>query len=97
MLSPLISAYYSVILCMTGEANTAEGVSMLSIRLPKDVEERLQRLAEKTGRSKSYFARQAIIEFIEDREDYLIALARLERKDPTVPIEELERRLGLED
>lgn len=32
-----------------------------------------------------------------ERDDYLIALARLEKKEPTVPIEELERRLGLED
>lgn len=69
---------------------------MLAVRLPKDIEERLEGLAEKTGRSKSYYARQAIIEFLEEREDYLVALSRLEKKEPTVPLEELERRLGLE-
>lgn len=36
-------------------------------------------------------------ELAAEREDYLIALARLQGKGPTVPIEELERRLGLED
>ena len=71
--------------------------AMLAVRLPKSLENRLERLAKRTGRTKSYFARQAIIEFLEDREDYLIAIARLEKNEPRVPLEELERRLGLED
>ena len=70
---------------------------MLAVRLPKDVEARLQRLAERTGRSKSYYARQAITEFLDEREDYLIALSRLERREPTISLEELEKSLGLED
>ena len=70
---------------------------MLALRLPKDVEEKLEELAQKTGRTKSYYARQAIVDFLDDQEDYLIALARLEAELPGIPIKEVERRLGLAD
>ncbi|MEC9343769.1 MAG: TraY domain-containing protein, partial [Pseudomonadota bacterium] len=33
---------------------------MLALRLPADIEKRLDDLAKKTGRTKSYYARQAI-------------------------------------
>ena len=34
-------------------------------------------------------------QFLEDREDYLVGMAVLERQEPTISLEELERRLGL--
>ena len=46
---------------------------MLSIRLPEALENRLTKLSEKTGRSKSYYARQAIEEHIDDLEDAILA------------------------
>lgn len=70
---------------------------MLALRLPKQVEKRLERLAAATGRTKSFYARQAILEFLEAEEDYLLALTRLERQQPGIPLEELERRLGPAD
>ncbi len=69
---------------------------MFALRLDPKLEKRLDALAKKTGRSKSYYARRAIEEFLEDQEDYLIAIARLEKKRPAIPIEEVERKLGLE-
>ena len=68
---------------------------MLGIRLEKKLEAKLQSLAKKTGRTKSYYVREAIKQYLEDREDYLQALAVLERKEPTITLDELERRLGL--
>jgi RHH-type rel operon transcriptional repressor/antitoxin RelB len=68
---------------------------MLGIKLEPELEARLERLARKTGRSKSYYAREAIRHFLEDREDYLPGIAILEREEPTITLEELERRLGL--
>jgi len=68
---------------------------MLGIRLEPELEARLEKLSKKTGRSKSYYAREAIRQFLEDREDYLLGLAVLERHEPTISLEELERRLGL--
>ena len=69
---------------------------MLGIRLDPDLERRLSNLAKKTGRSKSYYAREAIRQFLEDREDYLLGLAALEKKGPRISLEDLERELDLE-
>jgi RHH-type transcriptional regulator, rel operon repressor / antitoxin RelB len=69
---------------------------MLGIRLEPELEEKLESLAKETGRSKSYYARAAIRQFLEDREDYLKGIAALERREPTITLEELERRLGLD-
>lgn len=52
---------------------------MLSIRLPEELEARLETLARQTGRTKSYYARQAIVEKIEDLEDIYLAEQTLER------------------
>lgn len=70
---------------------------MLGVRLDKDLDMRLGNLAERTGRSKSHYVREAVRQYLEEREDYLLALAVLEREEPSIPLEELERRLGLAD
>lgn len=46
---------------------------MLSLRLPADVEAMLEDLARRTGRSKSYYAREAIVEHLEELEDLYLA------------------------
>lgn len=68
---------------------------MLAIRLPEDIEKRLADLADKTGRTKTWYARQAILEYLDDLEDYYLAESRVD--EPRVSLEEVERRLGLED
>ena len=70
---------------------------MLGIRLELELEKKLESLAKETGRSKSYYAREAIRQYLEDPEDYLKGIAVLERREPRVSLDELERRLGLED
>lgn len=42
---------------------------MLAIRLPEDIELRLNNLAKKTGRSKTFYVREAILEYLDDLED----------------------------
>jgi RHH-type transcriptional regulator, rel operon repressor / antitoxin RelB len=69
--------------------------NMLGIRLEPELEKKLNSLAKQTGRSKSYYAREAIRQYLEDREDYLKGIAVLERREPTISLDELERRLGL--
>ncbi len=49
---------------------------MLALRLPEEIERRLEELARRTGRSKSYYARQAIIEHLDDLEDVYLAEER---------------------
>jgi RHH-type rel operon transcriptional repressor/antitoxin RelB len=56
-----------------------EGVAMLSVRLPEELEQRLEALAKATGRSKTYYVREALIQKLEDMEDIYMAEAVLER------------------
>ena len=74
---------------------------MLAIRLPADIEERLARLAKRSGRTKTYYAREAILRHIEDLEDIQIAeeelIALREGRSRTYTLEEVERDLGLDD
>ena len=51
---------------------------MLALRLPPDIEKRLAALAKKTGRSKSFYAREAILEHLDDLEDGYLALKALD-------------------
>lgn len=51
---------------------------MLAVRLPDELEHRLAQLAERTGRSKSFYARQALEAHIDDLEDVYLAEAALE-------------------
>jgi RHH-type rel operon transcriptional repressor/antitoxin RelB len=67
---------------------------MLAVRLPPEIEHRLDALAKKTGRTKSYYVREAILRQIEDIEDYYLARRRLARGGPRVTLESLERRVA---
>ncbi len=49
---------------------------MLALRLPPELERRLDALAKRTGRSKSFYAREAIIEHLDDLEDAYLAEER---------------------
>ncbi len=69
---------------------------MLTIRLNNDLENRLIALSQKTGRPKSYYVRQAIQDFLEEKEDYLLAISRLEKNNPRISLAELEKKLGLD-
>ena len=51
---------------------------MLAIRLPPEIEARLEKLAKVTGRSKTYYAREAIEAHLADLEDIYLAEKRLE-------------------
>jgi len=68
---------------------------MLAIRLPEEIERRLNALANETGRTKTALAREAILEFIDDLEDYYLAEARARKNRKTIPLADVERELGL--
>lgn len=70
---------------------------MVAVRLPKELDERLDRVANETHRSKSYYIRKALELYLEDKEDYLLAVARLEEKNPRIPLDEALKQLDLED
>lgn len=74
---------------------------MLAIRLPPEIEARLEALARRTGRSKSYYARAAILDHLDDLEDLYLAERRLEDlragRSDAVALAELMQRHGLGD
>ncbi len=70
---------------------------MLAIRLPKDIENRLSALAAKTGRTKTFYAKEAILDHLDDMEDKYLALNRLENPDKRWTLEEMEHDLDMED
>ncbi|MGH9470438.1 MAG: type II toxin-antitoxin system RelB family antitoxin [Terriglobia bacterium] len=74
---------------------------MLAIRLPQSIEKRLDKLARRTGRTKSFYVREAILAHLEDLEDVYLAEGALERirrgEEQTIPLEEVMKRRGLED
>ncbi|GIU14265.1 type II toxin-antitoxin system RelB family antitoxin [Shewanella morhuae] len=73
---------------------------MLAIRLPDDIETRLAALAHQTGRTKTFYAREAILTHLEDLEDYYLAERVSERirkgEERLFSLDEVERELGLE-
>ena len=74
---------------------------MLAIRLPPAIEKRLIKLARRTGRTKSFYVREAIMRHLEDLEDIYLAERTLQRiqdgEERTIPLEEVLKRHGLED
>jgi len=74
---------------------------MLAIRLPAEIESRLDALAQATGRTKTFYAREAILEYLDDLEDLYLAEQRLidirAGKTKTVPLEDVMKRYGLEN
>lgn len=73
----------------------------MTIRLPEKMDKRLSQLAKETHRTKSYYVKQAIEEFLEEREDYLLALAAMERyergEEKAIPFEEILKKYGIEN
>ena len=74
---------------------------MLAIRLPAEVESRLDALAKATGRTKTFYAREAILEYLDDLEDVYLAEQRLvdirAGRSRLHSLDEVERDLGLAD
>ena len=73
----------------------------ISIRLPDEINERLDFLARQTGRTKAFYIREALAEMIDDLEDYYLAADILEHirrgKESTYAATEVRKDLGLVD
>jgi RHH-type transcriptional regulator, rel operon repressor / antitoxin RelB len=72
-----------------------------TVRLPEELTQRLEILVQATKRTKSYFIREALERCIEDLEDAYLAETAYEEflksREQSIPLEEVERRLGLAD
>jgi RHH-type transcriptional regulator, rel operon repressor / antitoxin RelB len=67
---------------------------MITLCLPVAIDRRLTALAKKTGRTKTFYAEQAIRRLLEDYEDDHLARRRLAFKGGRVTLDQLERKLG---
>ena len=71
------------------------------VRLPDDIQTRLDVLAKRTGRTKSFYVREAINRCLEDMEDVYMADAVLQRihngNEKVYTQDEVGKRLGLAD
>lgn len=74
---------------------------MLAIRLPAEIETRLEALVQATGRTKTFYVREAILEHLDDLEDLYLAEQRLQDhqagKTTATPLGAVMKRYGLED
>jgi len=73
---------------------------MLAIRLPENIEKRLDQLAKRTGRTKTYYAREAVLAHIDDLEDVYLAEATLEDiragRSKTISLESVMKKHGVD-
>ena len=71
---------------------------MLAVRLDAETELRLDRLAAATGRTKTFYVREAIAAHLDDLEDFYLAEERLRHFRPSdaIPLSELKAELGLD-
>lgn len=75
--------------------------TMIAVRLPDDIESRLDALAKATGRTKTFYVREAIVEHLDDLEDIYLAEQRLIElragREGRHALADVERELGLAD
>jgi RHH-type transcriptional regulator, rel operon repressor / antitoxin RelB len=64
-------------------------MTVLAVRLDKQIEHRINQLSKTTKRSKSYYMREALDRYLDDMEDTYIALYRLEHPEKTISLEEV--------
>jgi RHH-type transcriptional regulator, rel operon repressor / antitoxin RelB len=71
---------------------------MLAVRLDEATEKRLEELAARTGRTKTFNAREAILAHLDDLEDFYPAEERMKsfREGDAIPLEQLKAELGLD-
>ena len=74
---------------------------MIAVRVPKEIEDRLDRIAKLTGRTKTFYVREAILEHLDELEDVYVAEKVLENvrtgKEQTIPLDDLLKEYGVED
>lgn len=74
---------------------------MIAVRVSEEIETRLDRLAQLTGRTKTYYVREAIEEHLDDLEEAYLAEKVLKKvrsgREKLIPLEDVVKQYGLED
>ena len=70
---------------------------MVTVELEPDIEERVRHFALENQVSESFLIREAVLRWLEDREDYSAGIKALSAMQSTVSQEEMERRADVVD
>jgi RHH-type transcriptional regulator, rel operon repressor / antitoxin RelB len=69
---------------------------MVTVRLPADMEEKLNKITEATRRPKSFYIKEALERYLDEMEDFYIALDRLSQPGSKYyTTEEVKKELDL--
>lgn len=69
---------------------------MLAIRLDKEIEQELDMLAKIRGSNRSAVVREAILQYLEDNEDLVLAKQAESRTKSTKTLKQIRNELGLD-
>ena len=69
----------------------------MAVQIPAEIERHIEAFARRTGESKDDLVRDAILMYLEDREDAIIAAERLKNLGKRVSLQETGRKYGLAD
>ena len=69
----------------------------MAVHIPAEIENQIDAFASRTGESKDHLVREAILTYLEDREDAMIAAERLKNPGKRISLEEIGRKYGLAD
>ncbi len=69
----------------------------IAVRLNKELHKRLSDLATQTGRSKSFYVKRALAQYMEDMEDTYLAIDRIENSEGRVSMEEAKKILDVDN
>lgn len=67
----------------------------MTVHIPADIEDQIEAFANRTGESKDDLVRQALLGYLEDRRDAMIAAERLKTANGRINLEEIGRKYGL--
>jgi predicted DNA-binding protein len=69
----------------------------MTVQIPAEIESHIEAFARRTGESKDDLVRSAILLYLEDREDAMIAAERVKNPGKRTSLQEIGRKYGLAD
>jgi RHH-type rel operon transcriptional repressor/antitoxin RelB len=70
---------------------------IMAVEIPAEIESQIEAFASKTGESKDELVREALLTYLEDREDAMVAAERLKHASERISLDEIGRKYGLID
>jgi RHH-type rel operon transcriptional repressor/antitoxin RelB len=68
---------------------------MYTVQISEDLNKRLVELAKQTNRSENAYVEEAVAQFLEDKEDYDLAMKAIAKGGPTISLDALAAELGI--